>query len=154
MALEKPTEIETLDTARILDGDENEWTAGYLMVYRRLMTVTFLNAIVFNNATTTFTSEKFLSVPYSKFLLLIDLAVANDPTDILIEVELSDDGAKWYKYMSGPFGDLRYEDAAGDKKEAVDGDVRAHQFRIKATATGTDATKTFTLTVKVEFASM
>lgn len=148
------TEIETLDTARIRDGDEGEWEAGYLMVYRRLKTVKFVDYIVFNNTTTTYTSNKFLSVPYSKFLLLIDLAVANAPTDLLIEIEMSDGGGTWYKYMAGPFGDLRYEDAAGNKKECIDGDVRAHYFRIKITATGTDATNTFTLSVRTEFASM
>jgi len=154
MAEEFVTEIETISTARILDHDENEWEAGYLMVYRRLKTVKFVNDIVFNDTITTYTSEKFLSVPYSKFLLIIDLAVSGAPTDILIEVEFSSGSGKWYKYMNGPFGDLRYEDTAGDKNECIDGDLRAHYMRIKVTATGTSAINTFTLSVESELASI
>ena len=76
------------------------------------------------------------------------------PTDILIEIEQSDGGGTWYKYMTGPFGDLRYVSGAGDKKECIDGEVRAHYFRVKVTATGTTAADTFTLSLRVEFASM
>lgn len=148
------TEIETFSTARILDSDENEWTAGYLMVFRRLKTVEFLKSIIFNNNVTTYTSPIFLSVPYSKFLLMIELEVSGSPTDILIEIEMSDGSGIWYKYMTGPFGDLRYATAGGNKKECIDGDVRAHYFRAKVTATGTDASNTFKMSLKTEFASM
>lgn len=154
MPAEKPTEIETLDAARVLDADESEWTAGYLMAYRRLKTVDFLDDIVFDDSQTTYTSNQFLAVPYSKFLLMIYLLVSGAPTDILIEIEMKGESGVWHKYMSGPFGDLRYEDTAGTKKECIDGEVRAHYFRVKATATGTSAVNTFTLSVKAEFASM
>ena len=86
------TEINTLDTARILDQKENDWTAGYLMVYRRLKHISPIEAITFDNLTQTYTSKEFNSEPYSKFTLLIDLAVTGTPTDIVIEVEFSPGG--------------------------------------------------------------
>jgi len=154
MPAEKPTEIETLDVARILDGDEDEWKAGYLTAYRRLKTVEFLDDVVFNDSQTSYTSDQFLSAPYSKFLLMVYLRVSGAPTDILIEVEMKGESGVWHKYMSGPFGDLRYEDAAGTKKECIDGEVRSHYFRVKVTATGTDAANTFTLDIRANFASI
>ena len=154
MSNDEITEINTLDTARILDQEENEWTAGYLMVYRRLKQITLINNITFDNNTTTYTSKEFKSEPYSKFSLLIDLSVSGTPTDIVIEVEVSPGGGKWYKLMNGPFGDLRYEDAGGAKKESIQGEIRAHKIRIKATATDTTAVNKFTLSADIIMASM
>lgn len=111
--------------------------------------VTAIDGQVFNNVTTTVTSSTIDLASYREFLLEIDLAVANTPTDILIEVLVSDDNSTYYKYMRGPFGDLRYEDSAGDLTEAIGDKAIARYMQIKATATGTDATNTFTLTVKV-----
>lgn len=147
------TEIETLDTARILNQEENEWDAGYLIVYRRIKTLKFFATKVFNDTLSIFTSETFLVSPYSKFRLYIYLIVTLAPTDILVEVEFSYNGSTWYKYMEGPFGDLRYEDAAGDKKECIDGEIRSTYMRVKATATGVDATNNFTVSVRAEVSS-
>lgn len=108
---------------------------------------TFIDDITFNNTITTVTSSSVGTEKYNSSILLIDLAVANDPTDIVIEVEFSDDNVTFYKYMLGPFGDLRYEDSAA-KKESLLLDCAPMYVRIKVTATGTDETKTFTLTVK------
>lgn len=110
---------------------------------------TAIDAQVFDNVTTTVTSSTIDLASYREFLLLIDLAVADAPTDIVIEVLVSDDDKTYYKYMRGPFGDLRYEDSAGDLTEAIGDKAPARYMQIKATATGTDATKKFTLTVKV-----
>lgn len=144
------TEIETLDTARILDQDENEWTEGYLQVYRRVKTIKFFANKTFNDTLSSFTSETFRVKPYSKFRLYIRLEVTLAPTDILFEVEFSYNGTTWYKFMNGPFGDLRYEDAAGDKKECVDGEIRSTYMRVKATATGVDATNYFITSIRAE----
>jgi len=50
--------------------------------------------------------------------------------------------------MNGPFGDLRYEDSAGAKQEAVIGKVVAPYMRIHVVSSGCDGTNTFTLTAK------
>ena len=52
-------------------------------------------------------SASFFGEPYRKFALLLNLDVTLAPTDIVIRVEVSDDNAKWYQYMNGPFGDIR-----------------------------------------------
>jgi len=148
------TQIETLDSAMINDIGENLWTEGYLMVYRRLKTIAFVEAEMFNDLQSSYIAKKFYCAPYSKFSLLIDLIVTGTPTDILIEVELSDGGAIFRKYMTGSFGDLRYVAASGTVHECIDGECRGHYFRIKATATGVTGADTFQLTVKAEFASM
>lgn len=86
---------------------------------------------------------------YRKFALLIDLAVTGSPTDVVLSVEFSDDGTIFYKFMNGPFGDLRYESTAGDKLEAVFGEIMAPYMRLTATSTGCDGSNKFTLTVKI-----
>ena len=81
-------------------------------------------------------------------MLLIDLDVTNNPTDILIDVEFADTKAKGYKYMNGLFGDLRYEDGAGDKLECVGDFVRGMFMRLKLTSSGCDGSNTFLMTIK------
>ncbi len=112
---------------------------------------TFINAVTFNNIVTTYTSAAFDAAIYYYGLLEIALTVANVPTDILLELEFSDDGVTWYKYMRDAWGDFRYEDTACPNNECFDFPVRAKYVRLKATATGTDAVNTFTLTAKGVF---
>lgn len=144
---------EILDTGRVLDQDSNTWISGFQNFYKTQVTETFINNLVFDDSLTSKLSEKFLCAAFRKFTLLIDLAVTLTPTDILIEIFVSDDGSNFYKLMNGPFGDIRYEDSAGDKMEAIQGEINAPYMKVKATATGTDATNKFTLTAKVSFTS-
>jgi len=109
----------------------------------------FVDAVVFNEAAEAYTSEKLDVSDYRDFAVLLDLAVALAPTDILISVEFSDDCTTYYRLVNGPFGDLRYEDTAGAKKEAIIGKVIASYMRIHVLSTGCNATNTFTLTAKV-----
>jgi hypothetical protein len=51
--------------------------------------------------------------------------------------------------MQGPFGDLRYSGAAGDKFECLNFPIMAPYLKIKATATGTTLNATFLVTAKV-----
>jgi len=113
-------------------------------------TTTLIDGHVFNTAGATKTSSSIDISRYKDLIILIDLAVTGAPTDILIEVYFSDDDTTFYKLMEGPFGDLRYEDEAGDKKEALHSKAYASNLKVKATSSGTDATNYFTLTVKVE----
>jgi len=115
----------------------------------RKKTITLIDAQVFDDVTTTKTSTSIDISAYRWFELLIDLAVTGTPTDLLIEAEVSDDDTTFYKHMRGPFGDLRYEDTAGDLREAIGDVCPSNYLRVKATATGTTALNKFTLTVKI-----
>ena len=112
---------------------------------RRITCALCIDGVIFNNVTTTATSTGIRCVPFHEFMLMISLAVTLAPTDILFAVEFSDDNVTFFKYMNGPFGDLRYEDAAGDKAEAISGKCLGKYIRVTATATGTDATNLFTV---------
>jgi len=116
---------------------------------RRIACALCLDGVVFNDAITTITSTSFRCVPFHDFAILIKLVVAGTPTDILFDIEFSEDNVTFYKLMNGPFGDLRYEDAAGNKNEAVFGKIAGKYVRVTATATGTAAQDTFTASVYV-----
>lgn len=139
------------DQGRVFDNDMAEWDFGWQSFFRRQKTVKFIDAQVFNAVVGSVVSASFKCAPYTKFSLLINLAVANTPTDIVIRVDESENGIDWYQIMNGPFGDIRYEDSAGTKAESIQGKVNGSYMRIRATATGTDATNTFTLTAKVMY---
>lgn len=109
---------------------------------------TFVDAVVFNSADETYTATGIDASDYREFSLLIDLAVVSDPTDIQIQVRFSDDDVTYRQLMNGPFGDLRYEDGAGAKAEAINGKVSAPYMDIHVISSGCEAGKTFTLTVK------
>lgn len=134
--------------AYIWDERDNRFYLGYRRDYNRQKTVEFVKGVTFNADVTTYTSEEYHSVAYREFKLLVNLDVNNTPTDIVINVQFSDDRATWYKYMNGPFGDLRWEDGAGDKKEAISGPILAPWMRLYLVATGTSAANTFKMTVK------
>lgn len=109
---------------------------------------TFVDGVVFNSSAEAYTSAALDVSDYRNFSLLIDLAVALAPTDIVIRVQFSDDNVTYYNLMNGPFGDLRYEDTAGAKLEAVFGNIMASYMKVYVLSSGCDATNFFTLTVK------
>lgn len=108
-----------------------------------------VNAIVFDDDPTTYTSAEIDCAGYRKFLLRTILAVANAPTTIKINVQFSQGGTTYENYTRGPFGSLMYEDTAGAKSECIEGDCLGAKMKINVVAVGTDATNTFTLTCKV-----
>lgn len=112
-------------------------------------TVTPVNAQVFNNVLTTYTSAEIDCTGYRKFLLRVRLSVANAPTTIKINIQFSHGGVTFENYVKVPFGSLMYEDTAGAKNECWCGECLAPKMKINVVAVGTDATNTFTLTCKV-----
>ena len=136
------------ESAHIWDSSDQRFITAYRTDFKRQKTIILLNAITFNASTTTKTSFIFEVPAYRNGLLLINLDVTGAPTDIVFELEFSDDRENWFKYVIGAFGDLRYEDAAGDKKECLEFPILAPFARLKVTATGTDASKTFLITAK------
>jgi hypothetical protein len=147
-----PTKLlteELNEIAMIWDPNTAKWVQGFRKDFKRQQIITPINAIAFNASVTTYKSEYFYVAPFATGLITIYVDVASTPTDIVFDIEFSPDNIFYYKYMIGPFGDLRYEDAAGDKKECLDIPILAPFMRCSATATGTDADKTFTITLKV-----
>lgn len=112
-------------------------------------THTFIDGVVFDSTDEDYTSDSRDVSNYRDFGLLIDLDVTLAPTDIVVRVQFSDDDVTYRDYMNGPFGDLRYEDGAGDKNEAVVGKVIAPYMKIYALSSGCDGTNKFALTAKV-----
>lgn len=124
-----------------------EFDVGWVSEFRRQKHVNFLKDVVFNNVTTTKTSAAFYCAPYKDGQLFIDLGVASTPTTIQIFLEFSIDGENWYVHSHTPWGSLMYEDSAGALKESLHTELCAPWMRLRAVAVGTDATKTFTLSL-------
>lgn len=111
-----------------------------------------INNVVFDTADEAYLSPSVETNAYHEFSLLLSLAVTLAPTDIVIEVWFSDDDTTYYKYMNGPFGDLRYEDTAGNKLEALVGRVCAPYMKVGAVSSGCDGSNKFALIAKVVLA--
>lgn len=101
----------------------------------------------YNNTTTTATSAAIDVNGYSQFVLGFDLTKNSTPTDLLIEVEVDLGDGNYKKLMNNWLGDWRYDDTAVGSgiEEAMYFQATADNIRITVTATGTDATKTFTM---------
>jgi len=137
------------DIALLWDNEQNDFVVAYRKDFKKYTTVSLLDKFLFNSSGLAKTSDSYECTGYDNFLLLIDLDVTGTPTDILIAVEFSNDGVTWYKYMIGPFGDLRYEDGAGDKKECLPGLVIAKEIRVTLTSSGCDSSNTFRMSIDV-----
>lgn len=136
------------ETAQIWDNSDREFVTAYRKDFRRIKAVELLKGVTFNTVLTHETVKPFEVPAYSDALICVDLDVTGTPTDIVISIYFSHDGADWFKYMAGPFGDLRYEDAAGDKKECLVIPVLAPYIKAGGVSTGTDADNTFKLTLR------
>jgi len=149
---QRPVDIKVArlpEHAHVWDFNANDWETAYRKDFKRQRTITPVNAITFDSANETYTSKSFLVAPYANGLLLINLDVTSSPTDIVIYVQFSDDNQNWFNYVIGPFGDLRYEDAAGDKKECLDFPILAPYMRLYLVSSGCDESNTFLMTCKV-----
>lgn len=114
---------------------------------------TLLSAVVFNAVTTAQNSSSLDCSKFRRFLLMLQVLSASTPTDIQFSVQFSDDGGTtWWTYKQGLFASLYYEDqdTATVINECFDGEVAGRLMRLRTVATGTDATKTFTVTAKIE----
>ena len=111
-------------------------------------TLTFVADVTFDDDPTTYTAAGEDVSAYRKFLLLVNVAVVNNPATIRVHVQFSDDNVTYYNYMNGPFGSLVYEDSAAPTLESIQGECLADYMRVYVAATGTDGTDKFILTVK------
>lgn len=115
---------------------------------------TLINNVTFNNTTTSYNSSGVDTADFKRFLLFLNVKSAGTPTYIQFIVQFSDDGGTtWYDYKQGLFASLFYEDqdTAGGISECFSGECAGRDFRLRAVATGTTASDTFTVTAKAEF---
>jgi len=108
-----------------------------------------VDAVVFDDDPTTYTSSPISCTSYRKFLLRLRLTVTGAPTSIQVFVQFSQGSITYENYTRGPFNSLMYEYSAGAKNECIEGEVLSAAMKIHVVALGTDAAKKFTLTAKV-----
>lgn len=119
--------------------------------------ITLIDGILLDDNPTSVTSDPVAEEivgSYRHFTLYIDMDSTSTPTTIEWIVEFSpDDGASWFAYRQGLFASLFYEDSltASGLQQSFNGDCAGRMFRVKAVAVGTDASKKFLVTAKVEF---
>lgn len=108
------------------------------------------NAQIFNNVTTSATSSNFDSTRDRDLYLFISLTVANLPTSIRLIPQFSNDGGTtWFDLGERYFVDLRYVPGQMPLTEVLLIPNVPNLFRLKAVASGTTATATFTLSAWV-----
>jgi hypothetical protein len=142
------------EATQVWDERDSDWKIAYEARVRRIEHVEFLKEVLFNSTAEAFTSKSFECAAFRAFTLMINLVVANAPTDIRIDVEFSHDNINFYKHMDGPFGSLMYEDSAGNKKECVIGRLTAQWMRIYVLSSGCTASATFTLSIDAELSAL
>lgn len=101
----------------------------------------------YDDSPTTATSDAFEIWKYRDFTISYLLDKANTPTDITIQVQISNDNSTWRKLTNDALGSLVYDDTSvgSGLDEAYSFRTVARMMRIVVTATGTDATNTFTI---------
>jgi hypothetical protein len=93
------------------------------------------------------TSAEVWCWPYRWCTVGFDLDSTLAPTDIVVAVEVTQDGANWHKLMDGFLGDWRYDDTscATVITECMTFPINAYKVRVTLTATGVDADNYFTV---------
>lgn len=122
---------------------------------RRRAFVTLIDNITLNDDPTSYNSAAQAVDIWRNFLLYLDVDSAGTDVHVVqFIVQFSDDGGTtWYDYKQGLFASLFYEDVdtADGVTECFSGVVHGRDMRLRAVATGTSGTLTFTITAKVEF---
>lgn len=129
------TEIETLDTARILNQDENDWEKGWLRVYKRHKHHELADVETVDSETKE--TKSIHVAPYTKFELLIGFTVVGSPTSLRIKTFVSTDNATWYLKTDGPFGDLSWGAPSGTTRESIIGECVSEYMKFELIADGT-----------------
>jgi len=106
-----------------------------------------------NQIQTSSTSGSISTMNYRNFVLYLDIDSTGAPTDLVFEVQFSDDNVNFYKLTDHWYGDLRYEDVATASRirESMGYYIQGRYVRLVATVTGGSATAYFTVTAKIEF---
>jgi len=133
MIRDEITQIETLDTARIVDVIEGEWTLGWLKVYKRHRIIKSFDLV--SVSTSEKVSDAFYCAPYSEFLLEMNLVIPGVASVLIVDVELSDDQSNWFKLRDEEVKNILFDNADGSQKVCLSGKCIAPYMRLKAIAT-------------------
>lgn len=133
-------------------------TKGYQHVKtnaHRLAITTLHSAVTFNNVTTASNSSSVDLTRYRYAKMFFVLTKAGSPTSISLIPQFSPDGGTtWCDYRDWEWSDLIYSSAQIPLNECLAlnaaGGALGSNFRLRATASGTTAINTFTLTSYIE----
>ena len=102
---------------------------------------------------TNYTSDSVYTRDFRNFVLYLNIDSTGSATDILFDVEFSDDNVTFYKLTDWWYGDLRYTDTqtAAGVLESMGYYIQGRYVRLTTTVTGGDGTNYFTVTAKMEF---
>lgn len=121
-----------------------------LNIFRRRNSETLIdNQII----TDSYTSSSIHTEDYRNFVLYLDIDSTEEPTDILFDIEFSDDNVTFYKLTDLWYGYLAYTDiqTATRLLESMGYYIQGRYVRLVATVTGGSSTAYFTVTAKMEF---
>lgn len=139
------------DSVQIYDERFLDWDVAWERRFKRQKVITFFKVKELVT-TAAYTSNSFYCAPYNEAVVLIYMPdTTGAPTDILIDLEWSDDEVTWYKFMVDYWGDLRWEDVGAPYSEGIFLKILAPYIRFKATSQGASAQAYFTLSLKVVF---
>ena len=141
------TQIETYDSARIFDQEEDEWGLGWLTVYKRHKIEELFDVV--SVSTTEKVSGGFYCAPYSEFLLMLNLTIPGSASVLMFDVELSDNNVDWYELKDTEALNIQFDNADGSQKVCLSGKCIAPYMRLKAIATA----GTWTVTAKAVYIS-
>jgi len=147
----------TVPTAVSADGDR---VAAWLDRSGRRMTIgepvrstitQVFTAQVFNNTTTAANSTSFDASRYRSALVYVDLARANAPTDIRLIVQMDRGSGNWFDYLIDQWVDMRFIPGQMPFTQVLPLNFPpGATLRVRAVATGTTASATFTLSCWIE----
>lgn len=102
----------------------------------------------YDDSPTTATSSSVECWNYRWATVSLTIDSTNTPTDIQIDVEVSQDGTNFAKLMNGPLGLWIYDDTATATaiSRALSFPICAYKIRVTITCTGTTAANTFAVT--------
>ena len=135
---------------------EQKFPASVTGQVSRSPVTTLLDGVVFNDVLSSQNSGQVDCAGFREFVLYLTMLSASTPTDIQFIPQFSNDGGTtWFSYLQGPWASMFFEDAvmSSEITEAYSGLVVGRLFRLRAVATGTTSSATFTVTASVEFRS-
>ena len=138
-----PSNVAANDRANISTNLKGELITGMKCQYSAPTNI----STTYDDDPTTATSAAIDCWPYRMATFSFELDVANSPTDITIECQVSLDGTNWAKLTNGAWGSLLYTAAAigSGIERAYTFPICAQKIRFVVTATGTDASNTITM---------
>jgi hypothetical protein len=139
-----PNTVEDGDIGSLNIDDQQNLLTG---TRRTTLILTAINT-TYNNVTTTATSASLDCFKFRRGFFGHHTTKANTPTDITYVLQYSADDSIYFDFPEDPWTDYSMDDASigvyGTWAECLRFDIPARYIRVKATATGTDATNTIT----------